>query len=124
MPVSDDFIDLVRELLAGFEPLRVRRMFGGAGVYSGELFFAILADDVLYLKVDDRNRKEYEQRGLEPFTYDTTSGRRGSMSYYPLPSELFENPEGLDPWVRGALDAARRSLRKAASKRAGTSGLK
>lgn len=60
MAVTDNFIDFARDLLADFEPLRVRRMLGGAGIYSGELFFAILADDTLYLKVDNGNRSGFE----------------------------------------------------------------
>ena len=117
MPVSNDFIDFVRDLLAHFEPLRIKRMFGGAGVYADELFFAILADDVLYLKVDDGNRTQFEQRGLKPFTYETKTGRRSIMSYYPVPPEVLEDPEVMDPWVQGALAAARRAAAKPAVKR-------
>jgi TfoX/Sxy family transcriptional regulator of competence genes len=47
MTVSDHYVDFVRDLLADFDPLRIRRMFGGAGVYSGERLFAILVDDAL-----------------------------------------------------------------------------
>lgn len=116
MPVSDDYIDFIRDLLARFEPLRIKRMFGGAGIYSGELFFAILVDDNLYLKVDDHNRPDYERRGLGPFTYETKTGRRGSMSYYPVPPEILEEPGRLESWGQGALEAARRVGRKPALK--------
>ena len=43
MPVTDGYIEFVRDLLGSFEPLRVKRMFGGAGVYSADVFFAIIA---------------------------------------------------------------------------------
>jgi DNA transformation protein len=112
MPVSNGYIDFVRDLLDDLGPLRIKRMFGGAGVYSGELFFAILADDALYLKVDDENRADYEKRGLGPFTYETKAGRSASMSYYPVPADLLEDAEALRPWARGALEAARRAARK------------
>jgi len=118
MPVSGGYIELVRDLLADFEPLRIKRMFGGAGVYSGELFFAILADDTLYLKADEENRADFEQRGLPPFSYETKTGRTGTMSYYPAPAEAMEDPEALAPWARGALAAAERAApRKGGSKR-------
>ena len=39
-------------------------MFGGVGIYAGELFFALIADDTLYLKADDQTRSEFERRGL------------------------------------------------------------
>lgn len=109
MPVTDDYMEFIKELLAEFEPLRIKRMFGGAGVYSGELFFAILVDDELYLKVDDGNRADYERRGLHPFTYQMKNGRTSTMSYYPVPADLLEEPEELALWARGALEAAARA---------------
>jgi DNA transformation protein len=111
MPVSDEYIDLVRDLLADFEPLRIKRMFGGAGIYSDELFFAILVDNALYLKTDDLNREDFARRGLRPFTYQTKAGRTGSMSYYPVPAEALEDQDKLGDWARGALEAARRAAR-------------
>lgn len=117
MPVSDHYIDFVRDLLSDFEPLHIKRMFGGAGIYSGERFFAILADDTLYLKADEGNRANFEQRGLQPFSYATKTGRTGTMSYYPTPAESLEDPDSLAPWVSGALAAAERAARKRGGKR-------
>ena len=68
MPVSEGFRSFALEQLARVGPnLRSKRMFGGVGVYSGELFFALLDDDRLYLKVDDQTRGAFEARGLGPF---------------------------------------------------------
>ena len=116
MAISDDYIAFARDLLSDLEPLRVKRMFGGAGIYSGELFFAILVDNELYLKVDDANRADYESRGLAPFSYEMKSGRTGTMSYYPPPPEVLEERDALVQWALKAVDAARRS---AAGKRPG-----
>jgi TfoX/Sxy family transcriptional regulator of competence genes len=52
MSVSAEYLEHIRELLRGYEPLWVRRMFGGAGADVGDLFFAILVDDTFYLKAD------------------------------------------------------------------------
>ena len=111
MPVTDSYMEFVKELLAEFAPLRIKRMFGGAGVYSGELFFAILVEDELYLKVDDVSRADYERLGLRPFTYEMKNGRTATMSYYPVPADVLEDPGELSRWVRGALDAAKRGKR-------------
>ena len=111
MPVTDSYMEFVKELLAEFAPLRIKRMFGGAGVYSGELFFAILVEDELYLKVDDVSRADYERRGLRPFTYEMKNGRTATMSYYPVPADVLEEVEELSRWVRGALEAAKRGKR-------------
>ena len=117
MPVSEHYIEFIHDLLADFEPLRIKRMFGGAGVYSGDLFFAILAEDTLYLKVDNGNRREYEALGIQPFAYVRKDGRMATMSYYPVPSEILDNPDALAPWARQAMDAAQRGAARQATRR-------
>ena len=117
MPVTDGYIEFVRDLLGSFEPLRVKRMFGGAGVYSADVFFAIVADDALYLKVDDRTRSGYESRGLRPFAYRMKNGRTATMSYYPVPPEVLDDPEALDTWAREAMEVAKRAARKQSPQR-------
>ena len=65
MSVTEGFRAFVLEQLARVTPaLRARNMFGGVGVYSDDPFFALMDDDVLYLKVDDVNRARFEARGL------------------------------------------------------------
>ena len=53
MAVTEGFKDFVTELLSGVGPVTIRNMFGGAGVYADGVMFAIVADDVLYLKADE-----------------------------------------------------------------------
>ncbi len=117
MPVSEHYIEFMHDLLADFEPLRIKRMFGGAGIYSGNLFFAILAEDTLYLKVDDGNRGGYETLGIQPFSYVRRDGRMATMSYCPVPSEILDNPDALAPWARKAIGAALRGAARQATKR-------
>jgi DNA transformation protein and related proteins len=117
MPVREHYIEFIQDLLADFEPLRIKRMFGGAGVYSGDLLFAILVEDTLYLKVDDGSRGGYEVLGIQPFAYVRKDGRMATMSYYPVPSEILDNPDALAPWARKAMDAAQRGAARQATKR-------
>ena len=48
--------EAIRELFAGFGPVVVRRMFGGAGIYAEGTMFALVADGVIYLKADEPDR--------------------------------------------------------------------
>lgn len=107
MPVSPSFRSFVEDQLGRIVPVRTRAMFGGVGIYAGEVFFAIVADDVLYLKVDEQNRAAYEERGLEPFRPSGPDG--AEMSYREAPAELLEDPGALRPWVEEAVEAARRA---------------
>ena len=53
MPVSATFRTFILDQLCRVAPeIDARSMFGGVGVYSGEVFFALMADDALYLKED------------------------------------------------------------------------
>lgn len=109
MRVSPDFREWVREQLRLVGPVTIRSMFGGAGVYQDGLFFALLAEDTLYLKVDDANRGAFEGAGMEPFR---PYGDHRTMQYYPVPPEVLEDPHELRRWAEGALEAARRARRK------------
>jgi DNA transformation protein len=82
-------------------------MFGGWGLRSDGLFFAIVADDALYLKADDLTRPRFEEAGLHPFR--PHPDRPTAMPYYPPPDEAMDGPEALLPWARLALEAARRA---------------
>ena len=67
MAVSPGFANFVTEQLDGCGPIVTRRMFGGVGIYSGDVFFAIIDNDILYLKTDDSNRADFEAAGSGPF---------------------------------------------------------
>ena len=82
-------------------------MFGGVGLYSGDLFFALIAEDTLYFKVDASNRPDFEERGMEPFRPFGEDG--GTMQYYEVPEDLLEDPDALRPWAEKALAVARGS---------------
>ncbi len=78
-------------------------MFGGVGIYSGDLFFALIAEDKLYFKVGDLDRKDFEAAGMEPFfPYDSPT----PMGYYELPKSVFENTKELKVWADKSLAIA------------------
>jgi DNA transformation protein len=110
MRVSDSYRDFVIDQLAGLPGLRPRAMFGGIGLYAADHFFGIVAADVLYFKVDDTNRSDYEARGARPFTpYDD---RPMTMPYYAVPIEVLEDPETLRQWARRSIAIASRAQRR------------
>ncbi len=69
MSVSPSFRDYVTDQVEQTceMPIRTNRMFGGVGIYARELFFAIIADETLYFKVDESNRPDYEEAEMRPF---------------------------------------------------------
>lgn len=116
MPTSPAFVDHCLELLGGFGVARARRMFGGHGLYLDDLFIALIADEMLYLKVDEVSRARFEAVGCVPFRYTSAQGE-SVMSYYKAPEEAVESSALLAPWVRLAQDAALRGRLTAAKPR-------
>ncbi len=118
MPVTDNFIAFVVDQLDACGPIVTRRMFGGVGVYAGDLFFALLSEDVLYLKVDESNRGDFEAAGMGPFMPYGDGGE--IMQYYEVPLAVLEDANELAQWARKALavaEAKRAAPRKAQSRK-------
>ncbi len=112
MAVSAGFADFLKEQLADFGPVTIKRMFGGAGVYHDGLMFALIADDVLYFKADEENRTMFEAEGLERFTYETRKGTKGLMSYMRAPERCLDDADDMTEWARAAFGAALRAGKK------------
>ena len=116
MSVSPSFRTFALDQLGRCLPsVRARSMFGGVGVYAGELFFALIADDTLYLKVDDQTRPAFERLGLDPFR---PYGEHGEvMQYYRVNEDLLEDAEALRTWAEQAVEVARRARRRPSRRR-------
>jgi DNA transformation protein and related proteins len=114
MPVSSDYLNYVLEQLAGLGGVSARRMFGGVGLYCEELFFALVDNDTLYLRVNDDNRADYTAYGMGQFR-PYADRPEVSMTYYETPAEILEDPAQLVVWaqrsVAAALAAAKRPPR-------------
>ena len=108
MAVSEEFVAHVQELLAGLGPLRVKKMFGAAGVYAHDLFFAVIDSDTLYFKADDLTAPEFKAAGSKPAVLNTRDGPM-ELRFWSLPEEAADDPEAAERWARLALDAALRA---------------
>lgn len=108
MAISADYLEYLKELLEWLPQRRTRRMFGGAGFYSDEVFFAIADNSGLYLKGDSQSEPFYRKSGAEPFTYEA-KGKINRLNFWSVPADVLEDPEALQRWVRIALDAALRA---------------
>ncbi len=110
MAVSSDYLDFVLEQLAPVGPLSSRKMFGGVGLYAQGLFFALVDDDVLYLKGDEAMRPDFETAGSQPFR---PFPEARPMAYWSAPAEALDDGELMVAWARRsiAVAAARKDRR-------------
>ena len=96
---KSDFVDyVIHDLLSELDGIQARAMFGGWGVYKDGVIFAIIVDDQLYFKVGDTNKSNYQQRGSQPFTYESR-GKSISMSYWEVPADVMDDRDEIKRWA-------------------------
>ena len=107
LAVSAAFRRFVLDQLEELGGVTARSMFGGVGLYHRGTFFGIIAGDVLYLKVDESTRAEYERARMHAFK--PYPDRSGTMQYYSVPLEVLESAAERARWARAAVAVARRA---------------
>ena len=75
-------------------------MFGWMGTFEDGMMFALVDSGLLFFRVDDSNRVEFEAAGSSQF---------GKMPYFEVPGDVADDPDRLVTWGRAALEAARRA---------------
>lgn len=102
---------VMSEVLQGIEGITSRAMFGGYGIYQHGVFFALIADGRLYFKVDETNKRKFENMGSSPFVYGM-KGKQTVMSYYELPEQIMEDKDEIGMWVQESFDIAFKGKKK------------
>ena len=94
-------VDFVFGQLERIPALRFRRMFGAYGIYSGDTFFAIVNDGLLFFKTSEDTRQPYLTAGMEPLK--DSNGEVILKNYYQVPVDVIEDADTLEDWARTAL---------------------
>ena len=97
---KDSFKDFVLDQLDGLRGVTCRAMFGGYGLYRGDVFFGIIHKGRLYFKTDGKSQDAYRERGMKPFR---PNARQTLKSYYEVPVEIVEDAEQLAAWAQRVL---------------------
>jgi DNA transformation protein len=103
MANSDGFLAFVLDQLGPLD-VTARKMFGEVGLYSGAVFFGIVAGDVLYLRVGAHNRASFE--GVDSRPFRPFADRPASTTYFSVPPAVLESPDELVAWSRAAVRVA------------------
>lgn len=114
-----EFTDYLQDVFSQFGQISARRMFGGHGIYFDDCMFGLVAEDTLYLKVDQENIHHFKELDLPPFTFEKNKGGTMSMSFHLAPETIFEDHDEAALWAEHAWAAAKRAkLAKSANKSA------
>jgi DNA transformation protein len=105
MPVQPQYLAYILEQLEALGSVRSRRMFGGVGLYMGDLFFSIIDDDTVFFKADGSNSGDYLARHMPRFM-PFPDRPEAVMAYYQVPADVLEDSELLVAWARKAVAVA------------------
>jgi DNA transformation protein and related proteins len=105
MAVQPQYLAYILEQLQGIGSLRSRRMFGGVGLYSGDLFFGLIDDDTLFFKTDGSNSADYTARNMPRFM-PFPERPEAVMAYYQVPVDVIEDIETIQSWARKSIAVA------------------
>lgn len=103
-----ELVETLQDVFELLGPIKVRKMFGGYGIYHQGLMFALIADDALYLKADNENAKYFKEKGLKQFEYNKNR-KVVKMSYYLVPDEIMDDREEAAVWASRSVAALLRT---------------
>jgi DNA transformation protein len=106
MAFTVEFADFIIGQMGGFGRVTPKKMFGECGLYAGSVLFAVIADDILYLKARGSLADELKAAGSLPFTYSGKSGKAVAMPYWRAPDDCLEDPDKMAEWCRKCVSAA------------------
>lgn len=102
---DNGFIDYILDILSRFGNIKLRRMFGGYGIYKDKIIFAIIINNELYFKADSILAEKYKLLGSCPFSYKRKE-KTIALSYWLVPPEVLEDSDRLKGWFNSSLSAA------------------
>ena len=114
--MADDFLDFVLDQLQRLGGVLARAMFGGHGLYRGDVFFGIVAGGRLYFKTDEDSRPAYVAKGMKAFE---ASPDQILVTYYEVPVDVLEDDGQLCAWARRSVAAQERAGKASQARRPG-----
>lgn len=109
MAISENYLNYITDQLSAFGTFEIKKMFGGVGIFRDGLMFGMIGSDIFRLKVDEENRQDFEEKGMQPFYSEKM---KKGMPYWEVPVNVLEDRSELAKWAQKSFKAALRSKSK------------
>ena len=109
MAVNEEYLKFVQDQLEGVGAIDIKRMFGGIGIFKDGLMFGKIGGDTFRLKVDETNKKQYEDKGMKPFVSKT---KKKGMPYWEVPQEVLNDRDELTTCANTSIEIAKKLSKK------------
>ena len=97
-PAGNEVAEKLIEQLSTITGVTSKKMFGGFGIFCDKKMFGMItAKGGMYLKADDSNRVDFEEKG---------STKHHRMPYYSIPDDILNNQDLLIEWAGKAIGVA------------------
>ena len=97
---AESFKEFVIDQCGASPELFCRPMFGGHGLYQGDIFFGIIHKGRLYFKTNAFTRVDYAAYDMMPFTPNETQTLK---NYLEVPVSILEDSTALRLWAKKAV---------------------
>ena len=104
MALNEDFKNFVLDQLQGMDEFEIKRMFGGLAMLHQGSAFAKIKHDKVWLKVDQSNLADFQEHGMNQYTYGKDNSRK--LNFYETPIEIVEDRDKLKDWVQKSIEIA------------------
>lgn len=108
--MATEFRDSVLDKLSDLGNFETKNMFGGTAVLREGIAFAKIKHEALWLKVNDRTKDDFIQKGMEQYTYGKDNSR--TLNFYKTPADVLNDRKVLTQWANRAWEAAKESKGK------------
>ena len=115
MPVTPEAIERLMAPMLAVRSITSKKMFGGIGIYSDGIFFAVIDDDRLYFKSDAQSDPAFDEYDSAPWVL--SGDPPSAMPYRELPTVILADPIQLAEWIDAAVAVAERKKTKPKSPR-------
>jgi DNA transformation protein len=90
-------------------PITSRKMFGGIGVFSEDVMFALIYDKIVYLKSTLEIAKTYSGDSTQ---FEPPFRRPMKMPYWSVPKEMVKDQNQFAEWANKSLKYAKMTKKK------------
>jgi DNA transformation protein and related proteins len=102
---STRFAEEILDQLATVDGLTSRKTFSALGLYSSEAIFGLIADETLYLRLDEAGFVDLQRLGGKALRPVERKPEIESSAYVSVPLEIIEHRDALLAWVGRAIEA-------------------
>jgi DNA transformation protein and related proteins len=107
MPADPELVDHVIDLFTALGPISTGQMFSGTALYvRGDVMFAAILRDTVWMKSDDSTHQKFVDAGSVPFSVMRKTGLRLAPGLMRLPDAAMDDPDQAMIWARLSLPPA------------------